>query len=80
MAKFPCAPLDEIYLNDFTLGKPLFEFGNHGEFGSKQNGVDVAIGFGNHERSTLYIDIVRSDDIGIGGVGDEDGIHISKRG
>ena len=78
VAKFACALFDEIYLNDFTLGKPLLEFGNHGEFGSKENGIDVAIGFGKHERSTFHIDIVQGNDVGRRGIGNDDSIHINK--
>ena len=75
VAKFPCALLDEIYLNDFTLGKPLLQFVNHGEFRTKEDRVNSVVGFGNHKSGTLHINGIRINDVGSRGVGDNDSIH-----
>lgn len=64
--KFACTFFDVLELNHFTFLEALLEFCNHCGFSAKHDGVDVAIGFSNHEVDAYKVNVACSDDVSVG--------------
>ena len=58
--------LHEVKLHDFALRKPLFQFGNHSDFCTEEDGVDSSVGFSDHKGGSFKVRVVGGNDIGVG--------------
>ena len=54
-----------VKLHDFTLGETGAEVLNHSDFGSQEDGVDVAVGLGYHKGGNFQGLAVSGDDVGV---------------
>ena len=54
-----------VKLHDFTLGETGAEVLNHSDFGPQENGVDVAVGLGDHKGGNFQGLAVGGDDVGV---------------
>ena len=54
-----------VKLHDFTLGETGAEVLNHSDFSAQEDGVDVAVGLGDHKGSDFQGLAVGGDDVGV---------------